>query len=114
MRISDWSSDVCSSDLAEQCAGRPHPARALVRKQRDARFGEHLRSRAIARIAVALNARTHARAIGIFADEQDVVKALLALFLARPFAGLERRFSKGIRLRHRFRSEEHTSELQSL
>src|SRR3546814_14098668 len=41
LRISDWSSDVCSSDL-------------------------------------------------------------LALFLARPFAGLERRFSKGIRLRHRF------------
>src|SRR3546814_2330201 len=31
--------------VAEQCAGRPHPARALVRKQRDARFGEHLRSR---------------------------------------------------------------------
>src|SRR3546814_12363309 len=59
--------------VAEQCAGRPHPARALVRKQRDARFGEHLRSRAIARIAVALNARTHARALGR-SEERSVGK----------------------------------------
>src|SRR3546814_15873175 len=26
MRISDWSSDVCSSDLADRRSSRPHPA----------------------------------------------------------------------------------------
>src|SRR3546814_14229978 len=30
MRISDWSSDVCSSDLVPPCASRPPPSRTLA------------------------------------------------------------------------------------
>src|SRR3546814_3487784 len=29
MRISDWSSDVCSSDLVEKCGARPRPLRRV-------------------------------------------------------------------------------------
>src|SRR3546814_14473723 len=34
MRISDWSSDVCSSDLAPRPARHPRPRTALVRRKR--------------------------------------------------------------------------------
>src|SRR3546814_15525224 len=40
MRISDWSSDVCSSDLAEFTHRRPHPA-----EQHLARLGQRHRTR---------------------------------------------------------------------
>src|SRR3546814_3863311 len=44
MRISDWSSDVCSSDLrrsrAARCARSPHPAlRATFSRKREKGFG---------------------------------------------------------------------------
>src|SRR3546814_5033559 len=81
MRISDWSSDVCSSDLhAEHVVGHQH-------------------------LAVALRRSTDAdrRAVDLVRDfDRD---------------RFEHAFDddrKGASLRHRDRSEEHTSELQSL
>src|SRR3546814_2283831 len=78
MRISDWSSDVCSSDLAGD------------------RFGGLARGTA---------AQAHAYAI-----------ELLQLTRARDitFEQRQQRGSEGFRSRLLLRSEEHTSELQSL
>src|SRR3546814_13135803 len=43
MRISDWSSDVCSSDLLQAPAHRPEPPRALEREHpRELRQRQHL------------------------------------------------------------------------
>src|SRR3546814_3467861 len=84
MRISDWSSDVCSSDLYRGAARR-----------RAARTGD-LRSRA-GQSAGAADAVGHGR------------------FGARRNATREPALSDaGPRLERRLRSEEHTSELQSL
>src|SRR3546814_1405706 len=91
MRISDWSSDVCSSDLDAvpgEAQGRLHrEARVLARLlERDPRAGARVLRR-LHRVLVGPVGQRHARAEG-----------------------------QGVhlhRLRHR-RSEEHTSELQSL
>src|SRR3546814_10383254 len=68
--------------------------------------------------SVTLYAGADRRPVGIFADEQDVEKAGLALVLAGAFAGPKLRLAERVGLCHRFghclRSEEHTSELQSL
>src|SRR3546814_17410270 len=43
MRISDWSSDVCSSDLREDAPeGRPHPHGAFRREDRPVREDDRL------------------------------------------------------------------------
>src|SRR3546814_8707175 len=95
MRISDWSSDVCSSDLAEHdaddaAAGRDHH-----------RFGEKLQAH-LAR------AGAHRHAQADFADalghrhQHDVHDADAADQQRNAGHGAEQR------------SEEHTSELQSL
>src|SRR3546814_4950720 len=39
MRISDWSSDVCSSDLYYNWSGQPWKTQALVRKILDLTYG---------------------------------------------------------------------------
>src|SRR3546814_2674854 len=95
MRISDWSSDVCSSDLEEQ-ARRPGPA-----DRRDPRRGHQQR----------LPVAGGARAAGVRAAARGVDDD------PRPGPGLLDRH----RVHHqppgvgaRRRSEEHTSELQSL
>src|SRR3546814_6441061 len=86
MRISDWSSDVCSSDLADG-----HPVSGVVRAETDLeRLGQHadrtLRDRC------ARTARGHGSGRGASA-----------------------RAARGLPLGRRiFRSEEHTSALQSL
>src|SRR3546814_9065716 len=89
MRISDWSSDVCSSDLLGQRLGR------LVGLHRGAR-GEHLRAAPAADAA--------AGAIGP------------ALLLAQRHVQARGKGSAQHRVEGfaRDRSEEHTSELQSL
>src|SRR3546814_10539743 len=90
MRISDWSSDVCSSDLqsvAERVADEP----ALMPfDRRDVDVGQHLRHRALAAVRVE---RTQAAP----AEHQR----------SGDESGDEKRA-------HILRSEEHTAELQSL
>src|SRR3546814_1313820 len=80
MRISDWSSDVCSSDLAAAKLGR-----------RLARFGEHAR-----RAEDGLQYQLARRVVG----------------QALPFGCVLHRFGPQEHVGRR--SEEHTSELQSL
>src|SRR3546814_1410269 len=84
MRISDWSSDVCSSDLHHHL---PHPAREHGGRRR----GE--RGRRI----------EHQNAAQIVRDQRVE---------QRPGAIAREQF--GIVVAARARSEEHTSELQSL
>src|SRR3546814_10089961 len=99
MRISDWSSDVCSSDLADL-----HPVPALG---------------CVARGAVALAAAARTRR----ADDRPCAAPLRARPVqARrhpPDAGQKHRAGAGRGPRRRLRrlarrSEEHTSELQAL
>src|SRR3546814_4300354 len=114
MRISDWSSDVCSSDLGEVAADQPHrgavpdiepgtcvqaPEIGLIRPRRQ-RLGAVITAR-IDRIA-----RERERLI---AQVRDIGRA----DIARP-VGRACRCAAGEILRSRDRSEEHTSELQSL
>src|SRR3546814_6048972 len=110
MRISDWSSDVCSSDLNQKFG---HPER-LIAKHRDGElapldegFGEqtvellpgaHRLSRdRIAVIAVVLDDRNADRRA--FVDRLEDIRARQGICRKDTFA---------------VRSEEHTSELQSL
>src|SRR3546814_8200386 len=88
MRISDWSSDVCSSDLVE-CDRDPdpvEPARKAATGDRDDQIPSALRPRDDRRFRGACGRR-----------ESDVARPC-----RRPCIG------------GRGRSEEHTSELQSL
>src|SRR3546814_1406383 len=100
MRISDWSSDVCSSDLyLARLAG----GAARVQGSRQARRG----GKALPRL-------WRGRALGADAHQ--------GLLLGRPRGAVggrprrrERAFRRcGAALRSILRSEEHTSELQSL
>src|SRR3546814_6829538 len=106
MRISDWSSDVCSSDLQ---ARRDHRAR------------HHLewRDRVLQRMRV-VNV-----AVDLLVQEVELAAlvVLVALRVKLETAGVRLRHVHGSgrrstlprrRLRRRLRSEEHTSELQSL
>src|SRR3546814_3076214 len=111
MRISDWSSDVCSSDLprADGCRFTVH----FAGDRHDVRLrmpGRHNAMNALAAIAAA-------RAVNI-----PVAQSVAAL---ADFAGLARRYevlgqAAGVTVIDDFahnpdkRSEEHTSELQSL
>src|SRR3546814_1497504 len=101
MRISDWSSDVCSSDLI-----------ALLNLAEDLRLAEHLAfqgsghrqqvaQRILAEVAVALAGQLRRRAAGRRGDELQQL-ARDALAGARHHEELDAR------------SDEHTSELQSL
>src|SRR3546814_2168955 len=106
MRISDWSSDVCSSDLADrarryaprQCrAGvgwRRYGARPLRdRRRHDAELGRARRSAVIVR-------------------RLDLDRAAHRLF--RLGGSRAARFDRLAIVPRQIRSEEHTSELQSL
>src|SRR3546814_2010232 len=104
MRISDWSSDVCSSDLAVAVAVR-----------REARLGDvqhfgKLRLGARGRLA----AEPRRAAVGRHSyNHIDASRCQRGLLAARPF----RPGGPGDFVRaavRQFRSEEHTSELQSL
>src|SRR3546814_2701459 len=90
MRISDWSSDVCSSDLL---GGKREARQALG-------TAEVLRQRNLAESArLEVASRTTARYIAVAAAQQRLEFARERVKLAE---------------RARARSEEHTSELQSL
>src|SRR3546814_4391662 len=92
MRISDWSSDVCSSDLAAQLAafqGRVRPIDSQTVQPH--------------RVLVA-------EAVGVGADDDTFLRLILTADI-----GIGQHKGSGHRVRDRDdRSEEHTSELQSL
>src|SRR3546814_7695467 len=112
MRISDWSSDVCSSDLpaqrpgffaeaverasqlAEAAVRLPHPARQYVEIARDARRRRPLDDEAEIAPSI-LGPRPEIIVIDVEPADDD----------ARFFLGVGER---------ELRSEEHTSELQAL
>src|SRR3546814_1776930 len=90
MRISDWSSDVCSSDLHAELHRFQPPARSRISDRRE---GDLLRPDGIYRAQRALGGRRHR------------VRHRRRRYLAA-WQQADRRETR--------RSEEHTSELQSL
>src|SRR3546814_1234989 len=95
MRISDWSSDVCSSDLVVQHLGQHHGPRLAARL---ARKGHQV-----------LADLRHAAG-----EILDALQVALRLGLAVALEQQQRIVGIGADCRQRLRSEEHTSELQSL
>src|SRR3546814_1851295 len=89
MRISDWSSDVCSSDLQNPGKGRLHPAGYAVERRA---LVQPVQSRPLSRSPCRAMARARCPAIGSPPSPSGNAAAIPA----------------------RDRSEEHTSELQSL
>src|SRR3546814_9744176 len=104
MRISDWSSDVCSSDLRTPAArlrplrGAAAPVRRGAARTRRAGDVRALPRRSRGRALTALAAPCFCR----------------SGFSRELLAGLRRKGSRLKPLLQRHRSEEHTSELQSL
>src|SRR3546814_3474486 len=93
MRISDWSSDVCSSDLHYHAAYVAPRWRSTL--ERVAQIGAHIFYRN----------QESARLTGKYSGEEPVLPAILTL---------ERRVGAQGSIQEKRRSEEHTSELQSL
>src|SRR3546814_6504164 len=123
MRISDWSSDVCSSDLeghnrADDQGPAGHRSAPGVRAAslaKGARRGAGLRSPARAQLGGGLG-RQEALAEAERRDELDMLGAADEL-LQLGIEGLVERLVLGAEAdramaHHRRRSEEHTSELQ--
>src|SRR3546814_3863215 len=97
MRISDWSSDVCSSDLQRDCSALPNP------RQVPQDF-----------VGV-VNGRRHQ--LGCFIARVTEHQPLVAGSLAVPVSGVDPACDVGrlgVDAHIHLRSEEHTSELQSL
>src|SRR3546814_1434624 len=92
MRISDWSSDVCSSDLIRHVAERNDVAEADAAVRRPVQHGGDHRA-------------------GL-ADERDVAGLRLEVGEAGIEVDAGNHDADAVRADHR--SEEHTSELQSL
>src|SRR3546814_3247745 len=97
MRISDWSSDVCSSDLSGQNHVVVHSADQSLRP---ANFVHCICSAHLSRVS------HHPNCNGKFTGERF---QHFAHFVIRHVGG----FTSGVRIA-KARSEEHTSELQSL
>src|SRR3546814_5439746 len=109
MRISDWSSDVCSSDLPRRWAGARSRGGGGHHRQPGDAVGEEAGGDRRFAAAVRL-----CRGMGGVADRRP---GRVRLFVGRVRTGhLSDRFGKlGQTLAARaYRSEEHTSELQSL
>src|SRR3546814_10787126 len=106
MRISDWSSDVCSSDLETEGRARQCPV--------DARRRAHIRTRTA---AAAISARTVRRDAAAGDDRDGAALQALAADRRRADDGARRdgpgHDHPAVR-QAEARSEEHTSELQSL
>src|SRR3546814_3113567 len=122
MRISDWSSDVCSSDLSEMSP--PSPSSALDVEHADQReqaprgveidldlavetFDQHLRRLVVQRAARHVDGLDLLR--GRRADRLIIAVADREIVADRPAKAPEAEDDRFER-----RSEEHTSELQSL
>src|SRR3546814_4014676 len=112
MRISDWSSDVCSSDLLE-------PKRPLDRTDNLAADNGIKRTRSLRRQSLRVDAQAFEREILRYARAALVVddfkKVALDAAVSRRMDDLQDRFQPIVEAgRAAVRSEEHTSELQSL
>src|SRR3546814_1362235 len=123
MRISDWSSDVCSSDLVEAVFGDRivRVANLLVDRIEGDRHrcdqGRNLDHRAVTlfRIVVLTGARGYARSNDSDADGRVGAAVVVDVQLVGTQSGFRQGIGEGrIELVARSRSEEHTSELQSL
>src|SRR3546814_2413976 len=107
MRISDWSSDVCSSDLGHAAdragTGYPNDAAGAARAhRRQQRLGQQHRAEQIGREHLL------PRVVGELLDAADAGDAGVVHQHVRCADRVEDRLAGG------GRSEEHTSELQSL
>src|SRR3546814_10215504 len=103
MRISDWSSDVCSSDLAEDHRDAQHLPH--VDRGREDGVGE-------LRIGLAEEFDEEARAA--IADEEDAGELARIVARLRPPEEEPEHRQQDEPFEPGFRSEEHKSELQSL
>src|SRR3546814_6372494 len=119
MRISDWSSDVCSSDLIRHVAPFVTPDRFRVQRAADAaiaipaspRMPEQVRHDDLVYFFAGAFLAAGFLAAGFF----SVASALAAAFAAGAFFGAASfTGASAFALAAGFRSEEHTSELQSL
>src|SRR3546814_8201241 len=112
MRISDWSSDVCSSDLWNGWIDRRRPASALVVSSLVGHRGRRLFEECVA-VAVAGDVRVGGgeNSLGVFPEEPDVQVVVVQLLRHQGLMPLHRAVEG---LAEQRRSEEHTSELQSL
>src|SRR3546814_1836055 len=118
MRISDWSSDVCSSDLKSIMDAWAFPHAQRVREMVDA-IGNDCRTESLLPNAP-LGAG--ANAIAILEEEMeelpfdDELGSVLKYAIANGAITIERNYGQGSKLWAliELRSEEHTSELQSL
>src|SRR3546814_2379389 len=114
MRISDWSSDVCSSDLSRATAKHPgvapctmeHRVRVAFRNRPNARMGCGL-------VRPALHWRARLPDVPVEEAQQSLVE-LDPVGLHIEAVSLRRVIQRLDRHSRAFRSEEHTSELQSL
>src|SRR3546814_3737073 len=121
MRISDWSSDVCSSDLIEVAHHRAAVQRGIFGQQRARAAGADL---AGAQRAQRLQVGACDSRMADVADDQDLERGeIRALRLAQgqhveqALGGMRVAAVTGVEQRGVLpgrRSEEHTSELQSL
>src|SRR3546814_2845207 len=105
MRISDWSSDVCSSDLHWQCARQHHEGRRAKERHRHRNEPK--------------GCQTHCqRQYGdwqhTLADAPEPERALRQWKTSQLTQMLGQKFQHALKHDHVSRSEEHTSELQSL
>src|SRR3546814_4310991 len=113
MRISDWSSDVCSSDLPRRPASSRRSCALLQGNGGVALFEQFRRRIAVQVIEHRLDRLHRQFEVGVDLDV-DQAAAFLDPGL---FLRLVPELLRGQVLapaQHRFRSEEHTSELQSL
>src|SRR3546814_20408316 len=80
MRISDWSSDVCSSDLWNGWIDRRRPASALVVSSLVGHRGRRLFEECVA-VAVAGDVRVGGgeNSLGVFPEEPDVQVVVVQL-----------------------------------
>src|SRR3546814_4709914 len=111
MRISDWSSYVCSSDLGAKLQRKQHRQRHLWIDEAGGGAGEHQRDGRQQRAQMVPVAK---KAQGA-AEQQEGDDRLAALVDGGKAARIEGgRSRQGAEPRRLGRSEEHTSELQSL
>src|SRR3546814_1797360 len=114
MRISDWSSDVCSSDLGDPAVADLRPPRLHRRRGRALPEGDAGRPGAGAVNRDPGTACHPERSEGSARDFATTCRCAAAAGPARIEGTRHDPPQPPRRIHHRLRSEEHTSELQSL